>query len=60
MKLKVVKNTSPQVIRKSNELIEARYRLSIWEQRLILTLLANITKQDADFKRYHVRVAVGF
>ena len=57
MKLKVVKNTSPQVIRKSNELIEARYRLSIWEQRLILTLLANITKQDADFKRYHVRVA---
>lgn len=51
------KTDAPQVIRKSNELIEARYRLSVWEQRLILNLLANISKKDADFRRYRVRVA---
>lgn len=47
----------PPVIRKSNELIEARYRLSIWEQRLILTLLSNVTSRDEDFKRYKIRVS---
>lgn len=51
------KADAPQLIRKSNELIEARYRLSVWEQRLILNLLANIGRKDADFKRYRVRVA---
>lgn len=47
----------PPTIRKSNELIEARYRLSIWEQRLLFTLLLNINPFDADFKRYRIRVA---
>lgn len=51
------KTDTTQLIRKSNELIEARYRLSVWEQRLILNLLANIGKKDSDFKRYRVRVA---
>ena len=56
MSTKITKNTSP-TIRKSNELIEARYRLSVWEQRLIFTLLVSISKQDEDFKRYRIRVA---
>lgn len=52
-----ISNPTPlQVIRKSNELIEARYRLSIWEQRLILLLLINLSPKDEDFKRYSVRV----
>lgn len=48
--------TPLQVIRKSNELIEARYRLSIWEQRLVLTLLMQISPKDEDFKRYKVNI----
>lgn len=48
---------TPQVIRKSNELIEARYRLSIAEQRLILLLTSEISPDDEDFKSYHIRVA---
>ena len=56
MNTQITKHTPP-TIRKSNELIEARYRLSIWEQRLIFTLLVNISKQDEDFKRYRIRVA---
>lgn len=57
MKNEVTQNDPSQVIRKSNELIEARYRLNIWEQRLIITLLANISPQDADFQRYCIRVS---
>lgn len=45
------------VIRKSNELIEARYRLSIAEQRLVLLLAAEIESDDADFKDYELKVA---
>lgn len=48
--------TPLQIIRKSNELIEARYRLSIWEQRLVLTLLMQISRKDEDFKRYKVNI----
>jgi len=44
------------IIRKSNELVEARYRLSIWEQRMILLLLVDISPKDEDFKRYRIRV----
>jgi plasmid replication initiation protein len=57
MSLKTINAPPLDVIRKSNKLIEARYRLSVWEQRLILTLLINISKQDEDFKRYRIRVA---
>ncbi len=46
-----------QVIRKSNELIEARYKLSIAEQRLILLLASEISPDDDDFKDYEIRVA---
>lgn len=47
----------PQVVRKSNELIEARYKLSIAEQRLVLLLASEITPDDEDFKSYEIRVA---
>lgn len=57
MKPKTTAVTSLQVIRKSNELIEARYRLSLWEQRLILTLLMQITPKDEDFTRYKINIA---
>lgn len=46
-----------QVIRKSNELIEARYKLSIAEQRLVLLLASEISPDDEDFKSYQIRVS---
>ncbi len=57
MKNKAATVTSLQVVRKSNELIEARYRLSLWEQRLILTLLMQISPKDEDFKRYKIDIS---
>ena len=45
------------IIRKSNELIDARYKLSVAEQRLILLLLSKISPSDKDFKDYEIRVA---
>lgn len=45
------------IIKKSNELIQARYRLTIEEQRLILLLASQIHKDDEDFKSYNIRVA---
>lgn len=45
------------VIRKSNELIEARYKLSIAEQRLIFLLLSEISPNDENFKDYELQVS---
>jgi plasmid replication initiation protein len=45
------------VIRKSNDLIESRYKLSVIEQRLIILLLAEISPSDEDFKDYEITVA---
>ncbi len=43
-------------VRKSNRLIEARYRLTLGEQRLILHLCSLIHSSDKDFKSYEIRV----
>jgi plasmid replication initiation protein len=43
-------------VRKSNKLIEARYRLTLGEQRLILHLCSLIHSSDEDFKSYDIRV----
>lgn len=45
------------VIRKSNELIEARYRLTLEEQRLVFLLSSVIRTDDEDFKDYEIRVS---
>ena len=42
---------------KSNELIEARYKLSLNEQRLVLLLISIIDPEDEDFRDYELRVA---
>jgi plasmid replication initiation protein len=52
------KDSSQQiVIRKSNELIEARYRLTLEEQRLVFLLSSVIRTDDEDFKDYEIRVS---
>lgn len=52
------KDSSQQIIiRKSNELIEARYRLTLEEQRLVFLLSSVIRTDDEDFKDYEIRVS---
>jgi plasmid replication initiation protein len=48
---------NPKIIRKSNELIKARYKLSVGEQRLVLHLASEISLNDEDFKDYEIRVS---
>ena len=40
----------------SNRLIEARYRLSIEEQKIVKILISQIKKDDEDFKSYEFRI----
>jgi len=44
------------VIRKANDLIEARYKLSLAQQRIILYLNAQIKPWDKDFQDYNISV----
>jgi len=40
----------------SNKLVEAKYRLSVEEQKIIKILIAQIQRDDEDFKEYEFRV----
>jgi plasmid replication initiation protein len=44
------------VIKQSNHLVEARYALSLSEQRLILMLLAKIQADDTEFKEHRISI----
>lgn len=48
-------NTLPIIV-KSNELIEARYKLSLNQQRLVLLLISIIKPEDEDFQDYELKV----
>ena len=48
------KNKGITLIKKSNELIEARYKFDIWETRMFLSVLAQIHREDSDFKTYRI------
>lgn len=41
----------------SNKLVEAHYRLTLQEKRLILWLTKEIGKEDIDFKKYNIKIA---
>lgn len=43
-----------RIIRKSNKLVEARYKLDIWETRIFTKMLMMINKGDDDFKKYKI------
>jgi len=45
-----------QLVVKSNKLNEARYRLSVQEQRIILTMVSMIKPEDVDFKPYRFTI----
>lgn len=44
------------LIAQSNRLTEARYNLSVGEQRLVLTILSFISPDDKDFKDYKISI----
>lgn len=43
-------------IRKSNDLVEARYRFDIWETRVFIKMLSLIKRDDKDFQEYKIYV----
>ena len=45
------------LITQSNKLVEARYTLTLYEQRLVLIMIAMIEPDDEDFKDYIIRVS---
>ncbi|AVM73387.1 Initiator Replication protein [Magnetospirillum gryphiswaldense MSR-1] len=53
----VTKPKEKALVKRHNHLIEARYRLTLQEQRLLLWLFSEIKPEDTDFKRYRVRIA---
>jgi plasmid replication initiation protein len=47
-------NQGIQIIKQSNDLIEARYKFDIWETRIFTSVLSLIHREDEDFKVYRV------
>lgn len=56
MKKKLPKSTKTGIalIKKSNDLIEARYKFDIWETRFFLSVLSKIHKDDDEFETYRI------
>ncbi|MBF0556155.1 MAG: replication initiation protein, partial [Nitrospirae bacterium] len=53
----VRKRQEDVIVVKSNDLVEARYDLTLTEQRIILYMVSMIEQQDEDFKTYRITVA---
>lgn len=43
------------LIKKSNDLIESRYKFDIWETRFFLSVLSKIRREDKEFQQYRIR-----
>ena len=57
MKKKEFTDTSQiKIIRKANELVEARYRFDIWEMRVFAKMLMSIKGSDKDLHKYHIHI----
>ncbi|MEZ4905925.1 MAG: replication initiation protein [Spirosomataceae bacterium] len=48
------KNKTIRLIRKSNDLVEGKYRFDIWEMRVFTKMLTLIHKDDEEFKEYRI------
>jgi plasmid replication initiation protein len=53
---KVQKNNDKAIvlIKKSNNLVESRYKFDIWETRFFLSILSQIRKDETDLKTYRI------
>jgi len=47
---------SINLVVKSNQLVEARYKLSLWESRVFAKMVTMIQKDDKDFTRYEIDI----
>lgn len=45
-----------KLVRKANELVEARYKFDIWETRVFAKMLTMVKPGDADFQLYNIHV----
>ncbi len=54
MKSIASKNRGIKLIRKSNDLVEARYKFDIWETRVFTKLLTLIRPDDIDFQPFRI------
>ena len=45
-----------RLVKKSNDLVEARYKFDIWETRIFTSMISMIRKDDHDFKDYRLYV----
>ena len=54
---KTLKNKRRDIslIKKSNDLIESRYKFDIWEMRFFLSVLAKIDRDDQNFEVYRIK-----
>ena len=52
--IKSTKNKGIALVKKSNQLIEARYNFTVWEMRFFLSVIAQIHRDDDDFRVYRV------
>lgn len=50
----IIKNQSVKLVRKSNNLVEGKYRFDIWEMRVFTKMLTMILPSDEDFKEYRI------
>ena len=46
-----------KLIRKSNKLVEARYKFDIWEMRVFVKMISLIKPEDRDFTQYKISVS---
>jgi plasmid replication initiation protein len=51
------KTPSDSLIVKDNKLINARYSLSVAEMRLFLMMVAQVRREDVDFKTYRIKIS---
>lgn len=54
MKRRLKQNKGITLIKKSNQLIESRYKFDVWETRVFLSVLSHIRREDEDFKTYRI------
>lgn len=45
-----------KLVRKSNQLVEGRYKFDIWETRVFTKMLTLIKRDDVDFKNYRIYI----
>lgn len=52
-----VKPEKHYMVNQSNKVIEARYHLSLYEQRIVLMMISLIEPDDVEFKEYRIKIS---